>query len=576
MEHTNSSHGDLEKRVQALEHKVHRLEQGLRTEISVASEKKIEPIVDNGPTAFSHFWNWMKQDFLMKLGAFMLILALAWFVRYSFVQNWLGPVARITLGLIAGLGLLVFGYKTIPGRAIPGQVLTATGATTMLITLSAGYFVYGFFDPYSVLVMMSLIVVLTAVVAIVRNTLALAILALIGGAVAPFMAGMGDGYPFELLSYIFLVDLGVLLIVAMRGWRRLLLLAIMITSLYSMGTFEVIKDYFNLLEADYPWGLDRFVGLSFSYSTIYVFMGLFFGLFFVTNLLAVFKTKKVVPADLWTKGINAVVLLFWIENFVPQEWKSLVLIGVALLAVITSYLLMRDSRIPPESMYIHSALAVVALGVATAFELEGTALVVAFAFESLAILFLATHIIRDSRVINISSFLVAVPIVAAFENNRFESRVWAELPFFNEHLFVLVVLSFVLFLGAYFLKRVSDTKDEARNYMDNAMVYFIGACACVMALIWLTLHNVFNEDVARGVALVVYALIGVSTLFRGVVKDIKNIRHAGSLIIGGVVLRLLLVEVWLMPLSYRVVTFVLVGLLLVATAFFQKKHLINK
>ena len=48
------------------------------------------------------FVTWIKEDWLMKLGALLLLIGFGWFATYAFLNNWIGPAGRISLGL--GLG----------------------------------------------------------------------------------------------------------------------------------------------------------------------------------------------------------------------------------------------------------------------------------------------------------------------------------------------------------------------------------------------------------------------------------------------------------------------------------------
>lgn len=551
------SENQLEVRVRTLESRVSKLEKAIHADGSLemaamydtaVSDKEIVKKGEEGEGSLSRFVDWMKEDFLMKLGAAFLILALGWFVTYAFANNWIGPMGRIALGILVGLGLLSFGYKIIPKRAIPGQVLTATGATMILLTISAARYAYDFFTPGTALVMTSLIVALTAAVSVVRRTLALSILALLGGAVAPFLIDSPDPNFMALLSYVFVLDLGVLLVSSMLGHRVLILLGLIVTGLYSTA--------FGFMYGDN--------------TTIWLFMALFFGLFFASSISAIIRTQKVVKSDLFVSGFNGILLLIWISAHVPDEWKSLVLTGVTLLAVATVYALMRNKKMPHGCMYIYSAFAVVSFGAAMSFELEGSALVIAFALEALAVIYLAEFALSDRRVLNFSAALPIVPVLYAFSNNRFDSYTWKNLPVLNEHFFVLAVLAIVFFASAYlfFKKSKMDKTADAIFKADTFVGSLFG-----LVLIWLCAHSIFeSESVARGVSLVIYSVLAVSLIYHGVAHDSRNFRIPGNIIIAGVVLRLLFAEVWLMPLSGRIVTFVLVGVLLIGTAFFQKKH----
>ena len=91
--------------------------------------------------------NWFQENWLLKVGAGLLILAVSWFVNYAFVHNWIGPVGRITLGLVFGASLLAFGSIRIRKYLQQGSIFLALGSATILLTTFAARSVYNFFTP---------------------------------------------------------------------------------------------------------------------------------------------------------------------------------------------------------------------------------------------------------------------------------------------------------------------------------------------------------------------------------------------------------------------------------------------
>ena len=60
-----------------------------------------KPISEQEQTP-NKFVIWLKEDWLMKLGAFLFIVGFGWFVSYAFANNWVGPFGRISIGIVAG------------------------------------------------------------------------------------------------------------------------------------------------------------------------------------------------------------------------------------------------------------------------------------------------------------------------------------------------------------------------------------------------------------------------------------------------------------------------------------------
>lgn len=75
-----------------------------------------------------------------------------------------------------------------------------------------------------------------------------------------------------------------------------------------------------------------------------------------------------------------------------------------------------------------------------------------------------------------------------------------------------------------------------------------------------------NDDTAVMIALAIYTIAGIGAYFSGR-------RVYGGLLLGFVIARLLLVDVWRMELTGRIITFFLVGALLMSTAFLSRKKI---
>ena len=92
-----------------------------------------------------------------------------------------------------------------------------------------------------------------------------------------------------------------------------------------------------------------------------------------------------------------------------------------------------------------------------------------------------------------------------------------------------------------------------------------------VSLVWLITHAVFaSTDVAVSVALFVYTVSGLTMYSVGKSMQKEGMRYVGIILLSGVVLRLLIVDVWEMDILGRIVTFLGVGFLFILTAFFEK------
>ena len=73
------------------------------------------------------------------------------------------------------------------------------------------------------------------------------------------------------------------------------------------------------------------------------------------------------------------------------------------------------------------------------------------------------------------------------------------------------------------------------------------------------------------ISLAIYTVIGIICYLCGLARGMNILRLYGGTLIGFVVIRLLLVDVWIMDIAGRTATFFLIGALLISTAFLGHK-----
>lgn len=79
-----------------------------------------------------------------------------------------------------------------------------------------------------------------------------------------------------------------------------------------------------------------------------------------------------------------------------------------------------------------------------------------------------------------------------------------------------------------------------------------------------------SEHMAHMVALISYIVLSIAGYAVGSNKSWTYLRYGSGMVIGLVVLRLLLIEVWQMALGWRIITFLVIGALLLSSAFLIK------
>lgn len=502
-----------------------------------------------GTTWIDDFTDWAKEDWLLKLGALLLIIGFGWLTTYAFLNNWIGPMGRITLGIVAGSLFILLGYWRIKDYTNQGSVFLVLGSTVILLTVFAAREVYDFFTPTSALVLMFLSTSFVAFASVKYNSRALALMSLVLAGIAPLLIAAPVNDYIARFAYLFVVILGAVWIVALTGRRELITAALLLITFYSLPHF------FN------SHLLDTEKLLFFSYA--------FTSVFFITSIFGIIKQPdKDITTDLLTAGANGLFLLAWIMTAAPDEWKSLIIATWMIVFAVGAFLVFKITN-KKEPFYVYAGICIAMLAAATSAELSGATLTIAYTIESAVIAVISYLVLRDIKIAQRVSWLFVVPLMLSFESMN--SRVW-RTSVFHKEFFVLFVLGFTLMgLGWFFLEFFSETEEKQRKETSAALL--IVGSIYMYVLLWLSLHAaLLNDDTATMLSLVVYTIIGLAIYFYGLTNGGKILRLYSGLLLGFVILRLLFVDIWRMALAGRVVTFFVIGLMLVATAFLGKKR----
>lgn len=548
----------LEKRLDALAKQLSNLANGQPTPVSTpTTPAQIPPPQQFGqgvaPVMYptlppqekeSAFVTWLKQDTLVKVGALLLVLAAAWFVTYAFANNWIGPVGRITLGLFFGASLLAYGVKRMALYREQGSIFVALGSTVVILTVTAAQYVYEMFPALVALGLMFLAVVLTALISLQYERTALAYTSLILALLAPFLTNSEAADPLLFMLYLLLIVAGTLWVVWRLKAEKITLVALFGVLVYTSLAYE----------------LDTGVALLFSF--------VFTGIFFITNIVSLIRryTEWVSPTHVVTAVLTGAYLIASIMSSAPEEWMSTYLVLWALIFAYGSHqvFLRTLNKIP---FYIYAAVSVFLLGIATAVELHGAVLTIALTLEVLVCVALFTRLRASRKLVNIATALFVVPgLLTVGHIDSFPTYG----PLLNADLFALLVFTGAVVLAGLARSMMSPESGDLLESGQKVLYSIAGVYGAI--ILWLVLHNLFSDMVATMLALIVYSLLGLVLYITGRTTGDTSVKKAGSIVLVLVIIRLLMVDVWALEMTGRIITFLVIGLLFMSTAFLPKAN----
>ncbi len=520
------------------------------------------------------------SHWLNRIGIAALLIGISYFLKFAFENNWIGPAGRVTIGLLAGIGVVVWseafrskGYKAF------SYSLKAVGIGTLYLSLWAAFQVYSLIPGGAAFAMMLVVTSATAAMACAQDAQLLAALALTGGFTTPLLLSTGQNREVALFSYVALLDLGALALVIFKPWRRLLVISYAGTLLLYVGWFSSF------------YSRDQF-GVTLAFAT------LFFTVFAVAPLVtlrpegesslfaSIPQILALLNAAVYFLQAYAMVADF---NKAAMAWFAL---GLAGIYIFLSRQVQSGKVTPGATRTLHFLHLAVALGfitVAIPIRLDAHWITIGWFVEAGILLWVADRV--ESEFLNIFALgALALGVVRLLMIDNFQT---AQL-IFNVRMATYMVAVGVLGAVAWYASRRTD--ETARTV----------AALAVVALNLLTLialsHEVsdyydrqittikpphgrwtaaYQEEWAR-IRIsrdFTYSALGMAygamLMVVGFLRRAAFVRWQALLLIAATIVKVFVYDVWQLDRGYRILSFIVLGMMLLAISFVYQRDLLQ-
>jgi len=158
---------------------------------------------------------------LVKVGVLILFLGLAFLLRYV-AEHSVVPIELRYAGVAAtGIALLLLGWRWRHKQDNYGVILQGAGIGVLYLTTLAGMKLHPLIPTQFGFAILFGVAVFAALLAILQDALALAVVAALGGFAAPVLASTGSGNHIALFTYLTMLNLGIVAVAWFKTWRVL-------------------------------------------------------------------------------------------------------------------------------------------------------------------------------------------------------------------------------------------------------------------------------------------------------------------------------------------------------------------
>jgi uncharacterized membrane protein len=208
--------------------------------IHAAAPDNRQPITDNKPKGID--WeNLVGIKLFSWIAGIALVLAAVFLFKYSIDHGWLRPAVRATMGMIAGVGLLLAcELRVARNYRFTANAMDGAGIAILYATLFALHGTWHLWPATAAFLGMIVVTAAAVFLSTRRDSIFIALLGLLGGFATPALLSSGENRPLALFSYLLLLNGGISWIAFRKRWPVLTALSVALTAFYQ---WTWVSDY---------------------------------------------------------------------------------------------------------------------------------------------------------------------------------------------------------------------------------------------------------------------------------------------------------------------------------------------
>jgi len=424
-----------------------------KTAQSTSPSEKAKPAGTDIETIIGGKW-------LNVIGLGALFLATAFFLKYAFDNNWIGPAGRIAIGLIAGAGLLM-GSEPILRRGWTyfSEGVAGLGAAILYLSLYASWNFYHLVPTTAAFIGMAVVTAALIGLAVGRDSQRIAILAMLGGFATPLLVATGQDAHVQLFTYLAVLNAGLISMALVRDWRAMPA-SFLFTLIYGAVWYSSFYDPTKLTSS-------------------MVFATVFFVEFAALPAILARRSGELRPDSVALALLNAAWYLMAVDLLLYNAHRWLLvawLLALAVFFITLAQLAPRPKAVGKENVAARPIFGTLALAAATAaipVRLEGRWIATAGAIEGALVVWTGMRAnVRWLRgeglvILGLVAFYMLVnpiPANTAFLNGRF--------------------LTFAVFVAALASVSILERVYSSRIAADERLVYRVAGVAANIYAVW--------------------------------------------------------------------------------------------
>ena len=443
--------------------------------MAMEEEEKIEEYT----TSETNFEKYIGENLFGKIGILIFIIGIGFFVKYAIDQNWINETARTLMGYAVGAGMLVLAER-LHKRYHTFSSLLAGGAFGIYYLITAiAFHYYDLFSHTMAFVILCATTIFMSAVSVLYDRKELAVTALVGGFIAPFIISTDSSSIISLQIYIGILNIGMFCLAMYKKWAILPMISFGFTYIILWGTTAIGSFTDSEAVTIYP--------------TLFAFATLFY-VIFLLPIVFILRTQYGENTRLGLLGIitaNSFMYLIY-GDFLLQHFEAssdttayLAFFIAAVNLAIHLYLRFRvEGQDTLRNLMLGLAVTFASMGIPILFSTANVLMV--WAAEAVLLLWLFTK--EKNRIYEWASAILLFLTMGALAYYRTTDTFihdTGDSLFVNGAFFVTTFVSIAYFIVAVIMQYNKDLFSDMRRLIAytpcNAIAYALGFCILFLA-----------------------------------------------------------------------------------------------
>ena len=395
------------------------------------------------------------ENLANKIGIAVLVLGIAFFIKYAIDKNWINETGRVIIGFISGGILIGLAHYFRNSYRSFSSVLVGGGLSVFYFSIAFAFHQYHLIGQLTAFIAMVIISAFAVILSLYYNRQELAILATIGGFITPFLASTGNENYIALFTYLCILNAGLIALSWFKRWPAINIISLFFTTIIFSGWLIKHLTFEN-------------TG-TFPYKDAMLFATLFYGLFVTMNIINSIRLKNkftafdfiiMLSVNFLYYAAGMIILDYWNDGNAKArlpDGQGLFTFSLGLFNLLLTAVFYQKKSVDRNFVSLLLGLSLTFVSLTAPVQFRGNNIVLFWAAESVLLLFLYQRskisLLKIASVIVMAAMFIGLIIT------------WTEIYFagneavpviFNKGFITTLVVSIALFIYHYLIRKEKD------------------------------------------------------------------------------------------------------------------------